>query len=338
MRPLVAERRYAPPPAHGRLAAPQGARMTAQAAVHPGPHPADGAGHMAPAQPAIRRDPAPTRMAYRMQRLWLTPLFRVLVRVGIPGFVIALVGLLWLGNEDRRAALLARVDEMREAIENRPEFRVNVLEITGASPSLDAAIRDMLALKLPLSSFDLDLEAARAKIATLDAVENVMVKVGGNGALEVAITERVPALILRRGEELDLLDRNGRRVARILSRGDRPDLPVVAGEGASLAAAEALQLVSAAGPILPRMRGLVRVSERRWDLVLDRNQRILLPSQDPVRALERLLALDKAEDLLNRDILTVDLRNQQRPTLRLAPAALRDMRRSMGIETVENDL
>lgn len=320
MRPLVADRRYG--------AAPVAAQPQAQQAV----------AQPAPAQPQMRRDPAPTRMAYRMQRLWLTPLFRVLVRVGIPGFVIALVGLLWLGNDARRAALLAQVDEMRVAVENRPEFRVNVLEITGASPSLDAAIRDMLALKLPVSSFDLDLEAARAKIATLDAVEGVLIKVGGSGALEVAITERVPALILRRGDELDLLDRNGRRVAQILSRADRPDLPLVAGEGASLAATEALQLVVAAGPVLPRLRGLVRISERRWDLVLDRGQRIMLPAQEPVRALERLLALDKAEDLLNRDILTMDLRNQQRPTLRLAPAALREMRRSMGLVTVENDL
>ena len=55
-------------------------------------------------------------------------------------------------------------------------------------------------------------------------------------------------------------------------------------------------------------------------------------------AAERLLALDKAEDLLNRDILTLDLRHQQRPTLRLAPAALREMRRAMGLVTVENDL
>ncbi|MDZ7909564.1 MAG: cell division protein FtsQ/DivIB [Gemmobacter sp.] len=44
------------------------------------------------------------------------------------------------------------------------------------------------------------------------------------------------------------------------------------------------------------------MGERRWDIVLDRNQRILLPAKEPVRALERLLALDKAEDLLKRDI------------------------------------
>lgn len=318
MRPLVAERRYP------QAAAPQRAPVAVPQAVA--------------AQPAVRHDPAPTRAAYRMQRLWLTPLFRVLVRVGLPAFVLALAVLLWLGNDQRRAALLAQVDGLRESVENRPEFRVDVLQISGASPSLDAAIREMLALKLPLSSFDIDMEGARAKLATLDAVEAVSIKVGGQGALEVEITERMPAMIFRRGEELDLLDKTGRRVARILTRTDRADLPVIAGAGANLAAAEALQIIAAAGPVLPRLRGLIRMGERRWDLVLDRDQRILLPAQEPVRALERLLALDKAEDLMNRDILTVDLRNQQRPTLRLAPAALRDMRRAMGIITVENDL
>ena len=325
MRPLVAERRYPLTPAQGRGA--RAALPTAQ------PIPAQAA-----AQPPVRRDPAPTRAAYRMQRLWLTPLFRVLVRVGLPAFFIAFGILLWLGNDERRAALVAQVDDLRQTVENRPEFRIDVLQITGASPSLDAAIRDMLALKLPISSFAIDLEAARAKVATLDAVEHVAIRVGSDGALEVAITERMPALILRRGDELDLLDKTGRRVAKILTRTDRPDLPVIAGEGAPAAAAEALQLVAASGPVLPRLRGLVRMGERRWDLVLDRGQRILLPAHEPVRALERLLALDKAEDLLNRDILTVDLRNQQRPTLRLAPAALREMRRAMGLVTVENDL
>jgi hypothetical protein len=40
---------------------------------------------------------------------------------------------------------------------------------------------------------------------------------------------------------------------------------------------EALALVAAARPAVPRLRGLVRMGERRWDLVLDRDQRILLP-------------------------------------------------------------
>ena len=39
---------------------------------------------------AGRRDPAPSRLSYRMHRLWLTPLFRTLLTVGAPAYVAIL--------------------------------------------------------------------------------------------------------------------------------------------------------------------------------------------------------------------------------------------------------
>ena len=68
------------------------------------------------------------------------------------------------------------------------------------------------------------------------------------------------------------------------------------------------------------------------DIVLDRNQRILLPEDHPVRALERLLALDQAQDMLARDLASVDLRLPNRPTLRLTPYAMNELRRANGLE------
>ena len=148
----------------------------------------------------------------------------------------------------------------------------------------------------------------------------------------------MPVAVWRTEDGLTLVDETGHRVAGLLSRSDRPDLPLVAGEGADLAMPEALALFDAAGPLTPRIRGLVRMGERRWDIVLDRKQRVMLPEKNPVQALERLLALDHAQDLMNRDILTVDLRSDHRPTLRLTPNALAETRRAQGIETVENEL
>jgi hypothetical protein len=58
-----------------------------------------------------------------------------------------------------------------------------------------------------------------------------------------------------------------------------------------------------------RLRGLVRIGERRWDVVLDRDQRILLPADRRRGALERVIALDEAHELLARDIAVVDMRN-----------------------------
>lgn len=292
----------------------------------------------APAAAPLRRDPAPTKWAYRMQRLWLTPVFRVMFRVGLPSFLLAATVGIILADEDRRAALAGGIAEIREKFQNRPEFMVGLVSVVGASPELADAVRARLALNLPKSSFDIDLEAARARIQELDAIARADLIVRAGGVLEVAITERVPALLWRTETGIEMLDADGHRVASLAARSDRPDLPIIAGEGADRATAEALALLAAAAPILPRVRGLVRVGDRRWDVVLDRNQRILLPEGKPIAAIERLIALHQAGDLLGRDILAVDLRTDHRPVLRLAPFALNQLRESQGIDTSGSQL
>lgn len=286
----------------------------------------------------VRRDPAPTRWQYRMQRLWLTPYFRVMARVGLPVFLIAAAVGLYAGDEGRRTALVGSFTELKEKFQNRPEFMVKLVSVDGASPELAEAIRGRLGLKLPLSSFDIDLAAVQARVEELDAVAQAELRVRSGGVLQVQITERMPVVLWRVGDRLEMLDEAGHRVAGLAARTDRPDLPLIAGEGADLATGEALELFAAAQPILPRVRGLVRMGERRWDLILDRNQRILLPEKDAVAAMERLIALDRAEDLLARDVLSVDLRNDKRPTLRLAPFALNEHRKAMGIDVSGSEL
>lgn len=268
-----------------------------------------------------KRDPAPSRLAYRVERLWLTPGFRKAVRVGLPAALVLAVTAGWLGDAGRRAAMQLRLAELRESVENRPEFMVSLMAIDGASEPVANAIRGMLPVTLPASSFRIDLEALRATIAQIDAVAGAELRIRKGGVLEVKVTERVPAVLWRRGGTLEMLDATGHRVATLLDWSARPDLPVIAGDGAGQAVPEALAILAAAEPIQARLRGLVRMGERRWDVVLDRQQRILLPEADPVTAIQRVIALDQAEDMLGRDLTAVDLRNEMRPTLRLAPPA-----------------
>ena len=286
---------------------------------------------------AVRRDPAPSKWDYRLQRLMLTPYVRGFVWKGLPTLMILGATALWFSHEPNRQAVIGQLTHLREEFEARPEFRVSLARVEGASDDLAAAVRAKLALPLPMSSFDIDLDAARARIEALDAVQKADLRVRSGGILQVVITERVPVAVWRTEDGLTLVDDTGHRVAGLLSRADRADLPLIAGDGADKAAPEALELIAAAGPLTPRIRGLVRMGERRWDLVLDRDQRVLLPEKNPVQALERLLALDHAQDLMNRDILTVDLRSDHRPILRLTPNALADIRRAQGLDTVENE-
>lgn len=278
----------------------------------------------------MRRDPAPSRWAYRLHRLWLTPLFRVTMRLGMPAFFIVLTMGIYLSDAQRRENFAALMTAARSHVTERPMFMVNLLSISGASPELSDAVRARLGLKLPQSSLELDLDALRDRAQQLDAVASAVVWLGAGNVLQIQITERQPAWVWRSTQGLMLLDASGHRVAGLANRDDRADLPLVAGEGADKAVTEATGILQAAQPLAHRLRGLMRMGDRRWDLILDRGQRVLLPAEGPISAVEGLMALDRAEKILDRDLTVIDLRNPQRPVLRLAPAALDALRQSGG--------
>ncbi len=290
-------------------------------------------------RPNLRRDPAPSRWRYRLQRMWLTPIYRFAIRRLLPVGILALIGVAVWADKDRSAAIHAQFSSIQTLFENRPEFRVALLSIDGASADLADAVRMKLALKLPASSFDLDLDALRQTAESLDAVADATVQIRAGGVLRITLIERQPTVVWRNGNQLEMLDAMGHRVASLHQRSDRADLPLIVGLGADQLTPEALDILAAAGPITRSVRALQRMGERRWDLILDRNQRILLPEIDPIAALERALALDQAENLFARDISAIDLRNGARPVLRLAPFAMTENLRARGIEpTVESKL
>ena len=276
--------------------------------------------------PAAPRDPAPSRLGYRYQRLMLTPGFRAFVRIGVPLILIAVIAGSWFAKPENRAMLDARITQAKQSFQERPQFMVQSMALTGGDDTLQAAVAELLPVAFPVSSFDLDLEDMRRKVEGLDAVKSASVRVGQAGALEVRITPRIPAALWRDGQTLHLIDAGGVPAGTVTSRADHADLPLIAGDGAEQTIAEALALYARAGPLRDRVRGLVRIGERRWDIILDRDQRILLPGEEPVAAFDRVIALNAAQDMLERDVAVVDMRNAARPTLRMneeAAAALR---------------
>jgi cell division protein FtsQ len=91
-------------------------------------------------------------------------------------------------------------------------------------------------------------------------------------------------------------------------------------------------LHAAAQPLGERLRGLVWVGERRWDVVLEDDRRILLPETGARQALDRALALQDATDILNRDVVRIDLRDPDRLTVQLTPAAVQELQRLRALE------
>ena len=321
--PVQAEPEHAPEPAltiAQRAARARKAKLRAEQA-------SEGASRTRP-----RRDPAPSRVAYKMHRLWLTPVFRKLLRVGVPLVLTFAVAYSYLADPVRQGAISAGIMEISRSVKTRPEFMVKLVAIEGATPEVGDLIRESFPISLPVSSFDLDLEVLQAEIAELDVIESAALRIRPGGVLEINVTQRQPEVIWRSRSGLILLDHLGNQIATISRRAERFDLPLLAGAGAQDKVREALALMRAARPISAKIRGLVRVGQRRWDVVLTGGITIRLPEENPIPALNQVIALNEAQDLLARAVLTIDMRNPLRPTLRMAPEAHAEMRRIKAIE------
>src|SRR5438445_781169 len=70
-----------------------------------------------------------------------------------------------------------------------------------------------------------------------------------------------------------------------------------------------------------QVRASILIGERRWNLRLKNGLDVRLPEDGAAPALERLLALDRDNKLITRDIAIIDLRLPDRVTVRLSPAA-----------------
>jgi cell division protein FtsQ len=280
-----------------------------------------------------RPDPAPSRWGYRYQRVMLTPGVRGLIRLGLPLLVVGATLGPWYAQPANRDQLATWINDARENFQQRPQFSVQSMQITGAPASVQADVVAILPQVFPVSSFDLDLEAIRASIEVLEPVKSASVRVGPAGVLQVNVTPRIPVTVWRDGQILRLIDAQGAHSGQIAARHLAPDLPLIIGTGAPDHITEALAIFASAGPLADRVRGLVRMGERRWDVVLDRGQRILLPATGAPAAFDRVIALHAAQDMLSRDVLVVDMRNASRPTLRLTPQATDALR--AGISTAQ---
>nr|MCW1951539.1 cell division protein FtsQ/DivIB [Octadecabacter sp.] len=229
-----------------------------------------------------RRDPAPSRWGYRYQRLMLTPGFRKLIKVGVPLLVVTGLVAGWTAREANRQMIADAYNTTKTQIQQRDEFMVKMMAIDGADDRLAGDIRTVLPLEFPQSNFDIDLEEMRQTVAALPAVADATLRVRPGGVLQVNVTQRVPVAVFRAPEGLKLIDRDGVLIQNIIARADRSDLPLITGDGARETLGEGLEIYRVAGPLAPRMRGVVRMGERRWDVILDSGQRILLPTENPV--------------------------------------------------------
>ena len=264
-----------------------------------------------------KRDPAPSRLRYKLSRWMLPPFTKKAVFYGFPLIILAVPILIFFQDQKNKEKLEEVAFDLYRKVIERPEFMLNALSIEGAGDNLNAEIREVLGLHFPISSFDLDLAELHKRVLSLPPVMIAEAHIKGGGILSIKVEEKTPALLLKKETGFNVLSEHGEYIRSISSREHFSDLPVITGEGAENAASQATAIFKSIYRNLDQVRGLVFVGQRRWNIIMKSGQLVMLPENDPEQAIQKLLLLDKSEQVLSRQIAVFDFRLPSRITLRV---------------------
>lgn len=238
-----------------------------------------------------------------------------------PRFSAAILSAALLASAGAYGAYLGGyADSVVQGVTARTGFAVDQIKVVGNRQTSEIDILDRLGLDGWTSLIGFDAEAARERIATLPWVEVAAVRKIYPHTLEVRVEEREPFALWQQGDLLSVIERSGEVIAPF-SGGKQALLPLIIGTGAPAKAPDFLEKIKRYPELAARVKGYIRVGERRWDLKLENGITVKLPEDDEDRAIAELVKLDHDNGLLTRDIAAVDMRLSDRLVVELSPEA-----------------
>jgi cell division protein FtsQ len=157
------------------------------------------------------------------------------------------------------------------------------------------------------SIFSANVRDARTRLLGLEWVADADVRRQYPDSISISIVEKLPFALWETSNGTFLVERSGRTIG-LFDAKDFPHLPVLVGDGAPGNAAELVDAVAAHRALSARVAGYARISDRRWNLLLNDDVVVDLPEEGWAKELDVLEHLIVDRGILERDISEIDLR------------------------------
>lgn len=207
-------------------------------------------------------------------------------------------------------------------------FDVYSVAITGSGYMQERDILDILGLEPGVSLVTFDVAAAHQTLLREPWVEAASVRKIYPRKLKIQLTEREPFAIWQRGRFVSVVDNEG-LVLDDFNPELHSSLPILRGHGAQRKGAEFLALLDEFPALRSRVRASELMSQRRWDILLDNAVTVKLPEDNVYEALLRLVDLDERKALLAKDVVSIDMRLDDRLVMRLSDEAMVNRRATL---------
>jgi cell division protein FtsQ len=217
-------------------------------------------------------------------------------------------------------SLTGETSDVTQAVTSAAGFAINNVKVSGNAQTSEIDILERLGLDGTTSLMALDVMETRTALKTLPWVQDAEVRKIYPDTIEIKLKERTAFGIWQHGQELSLIEQDGSVIAPLRDN-KFAYLPLFVGRDAETGADEIMADFDQWPDVKKRVKAFMRVAGRRWDLKLDNGVIVKLPEHDMERAMAALAELNRDHQLVERDIVAVDLRLEDRTTVQLTPDA-----------------
>jgi cell division protein FtsQ len=281
----------------------------------------------APFPSAAPVNPNPSGPAPRLLAEWFAALVARLAFLARPGVGLAMVILLFCGvgfaglvQSGGYDQIVARDGQPWDIAARAIGFDISAVTITGQSRMTEKEVLEASGVDSRQSLPFLDANAVRERLIAVPFVKSARVMKLYPNRLVIAIEERQAQALWQRNGRVSVIADDGVAIDEL--RDERYlGLPFVVGEGAQKRLPEFLVILKGAGDLAQRVKAGVLVAGRRWDIEMTNGVMVKLPEENPGRAVETLLRLQREARILDKDVMSIDLRPQDRVAVRLTEEA-----------------
>ena len=202
----------------------------------------------------------------------------------------------------------------------RQGFVLQQVQITGRKNLPQTAIWQALEATQGTPLFALNLQKIHGNLVAQAWVEQAWVSRVWPNTLHIMLQERTPVAQWQVNGQKKLVDAKSIILANSIAPNFQK-LPTVVGNNAPQQVQALLQLLQGEPSIAKQMLAASWVGNRRWNLHFKNNLVVKLPEENPQLAFAELSRFDAEQQLLARDLITIDLRLAGKMVLQPTPRA-----------------
>jgi cell division protein FtsQ len=217
-------------------------------------------------------------------------------------------------------AFVADQGSVRDFVARALGFDIAIVTISGQAELREPEILADAGISPKNSLLFLDAAQARARLEAIPLVKQASVRKLYPNHLVIDLVERAPSALWQKDGEVNIVAADGAVIDQ-MHDARFAGLPFVVGDGANERLSEFTGLLAAAGELGPKIRAGVLVAGRRWNLKMTSGVDVMLPETNPGAAIATLVRLQRQSRVLDRDVISLDLRLQGRMFARLTEDA-----------------